>query len=172
MPRILHKQQIEIKNCSHYEKYEWCHTPQLKVHHPSIIIWKWGIHYVSLSTIFNLLHSNTNWDLIKKHLYNQGSHYEKYRWFPLHMQGRKPSRATTKSTLFAVSKDEWNTNEDTGWCMKNALYVLRYAYQMYILDWSDVENWKNQARSVSCYRVMLVWRHQLGSQSVTKNSVK
>ena len=35
----------------------------------------------------------------------------------------KPSRATTKSTLFAVSKDEW----DTGKSMKNALYILRYA---------------------------------------------
>jgi len=26
----------------------------------------------------------------------------------------KPSHATTKSTLFAVSKDECNTKEDTG----------------------------------------------------------
>ena len=39
----------------------------------------------------------------------------------------KPSRATTKSTLFAVSKDEWDTKEDTGKSMKNALCVLRYA---------------------------------------------
>ena len=39
----------------------------------------------------------------------------------------KPSRATTKSTLFAVSKDEWDTKEDTGTSMKNALYVLQYA---------------------------------------------
>ena len=38
----------------------------------------------------------------------------------------KPSRATTKSTLFAVSKDEWDTKEDTGKSMKNALYVLWY----------------------------------------------
>ena len=36
----------------------------------------------------------------------------------------KPSCATTKLTLFAVSKDEWDTKEDTG---KYALYVLRYA---------------------------------------------
>ena len=34
----------------------------------------------------------------------------------------KPSRATTISTLFAVSKDEWDTKEDTGKCTKNALY--------------------------------------------------
>ena len=33
----------------------------------------------------------------------------------------KPSRATAKSTLFAVSKDEWDTKEDTGKSMKNAL---------------------------------------------------
>ena len=43
-----------------------------------------------------------------------------------HYEG-KPSRATTKSTLFAVSKDERDTKEDTGKSMKNALFVLRYA---------------------------------------------
>ena len=32
-----------------------------------------------------------------------------------------------KSTLFAVSKDEWDTKEDTGMSMKKALHVLRYA---------------------------------------------
>ena len=39
----------------------------------------------------------------------------------------KPSRAIGKLTLFAVSKDEWDTKEDTGKSMNNALYVLRYA---------------------------------------------
>ena len=41
----------------------------------------------------------------------------------------KPSCATAKSTLFAVSKDKWKTKEDTGKStgksMKNALYVLQ-----------------------------------------------
>ena len=40
---------------------------------------------------------------------------------------RKPSCATTKSTLYAVSKDEWDTKEDTGKSIKNALYVLQFA---------------------------------------------
>ena len=39
----------------------------------------------------------------------------------------KPSRATAKSTLFAVSKDEYDTKEDTGKCMKNSLYMPWYA---------------------------------------------
>ena len=43
-----------------------------------------------------------------------------------HYKG-KPSHATAKSTPFAVSKDEWDTKEDSGKFMKNALYVLRYA---------------------------------------------
>ena len=43
-----------------------------------------------------------------------------------HFEGN-PSRATAKSTPFAVSKDEWHTKEDTGKSMKNALYVLWYA---------------------------------------------
>ena len=44
----------------------------------------------------------------------------------LYYEGKLP-RVTTKSTPFAVSKDEWNTKEDTGKPMKNALYILWYA---------------------------------------------
>ena len=51
---------------------------------------------------------------------------------------RKSSRATTKSTPFAVSKDEWDTKEDTGNYMKNALYVLRYA-KRYLSGRSNAE---------------------------------
>ena len=40
---------------------------------------------------------------------------------------RKPSCATSISTLFAVSKDEWDTKEVTGKSMKNAMHVLWYA---------------------------------------------
>ena len=50
----------------------------------------------------------------------------------------KPSRATAKSTPFPVSKDEWDTKEDTGKSMKNALYVLRYA-KRHLSGRSDVE---------------------------------
>ena len=39
----------------------------------------------------------------------------------------KPSSACAKSTPFPISKDEWDTKEDTGKSMKNALYVLWYA---------------------------------------------
>jgi len=38
----------------------------------------------------------------------------------------KLSRATTKSTLFTVSKDEWNTKQDTGKSLKNAMDVLSH----------------------------------------------
>ena len=50
----------------------------------------------------------------------------------------KPSHATTELILFAVSKDDWDTKEDTGKSMKNALYVLRYA-KRHLSGQSDVE---------------------------------
>ena len=50
----------------------------------------------------------------------------------------KPSRAIAKLTLFAVSKDEWDTKEDTGKSMKNVLYVLRYA-KRHLSGQSNVE---------------------------------
>ena len=56
----------------------------------------------------------------------------------------KPSRATAKSTLFAVSKDEWDIKEDTGKSMKNALYVLRYA-KRHLLGQSDIKQWKKSS---------------------------
>ena len=86
---------------------------------------KSSIHCASLSAVFNPLHSSMNQELFKKHLCYQNSHYDKYGRFPL--REGKPSRAIAKSTLFAVSKDERDTKEDTGKSMKNALYVLRYA---------------------------------------------
>ena len=43
-----------------------------------------------------------------------------------------------QSTLFAVSKDEWDTKEDTGKSMKNALYVLQYA-KKHLSGRSDIE---------------------------------
>ena len=60
-----------------------------------------------------------------------------------HYEG-KPSCATTKWTLLTVSKDEWEPKDDTGKPMKNAL------------SQSDIEQRKNQARSLSHYRVTFV----------------
>ena len=50
----------------------------------------------------------------------------------------KQSRTRAKSTHFPVSKDEWDTKEDTGKSMKNVLYVLRYA-KRHLSGRSDVE---------------------------------
>ena len=79
--------------------------------------------------MFSPLHNIMNQELFKKHLRNQSSHYEKYGRFPLLRE------AITKSTPFAVSKDEWDTKE------KNALYVLLYA-KRHVSSWSDVKQFK------------------------------
>ena len=71
-----------------------------------------------------------------------------------HYEGKQLC-ATTKSTPFAVRKDEWNTKEDTGKSMKNALYVLQYA-KRHVSSWSNIEQRKNQAHSLSRHRVTLV----------------
>ena len=62
-----------------------------------------------------------NQELFKKDLCNQSSLYKKIRKISVY-EG-KPSRANTKSTCFAVRKDEWDTTQRR--IMKNALYVLR-----------------------------------------------
>ena len=54
-----------------------------------------------------------------------------------HYKG-KPSHATAELTLFTVSKDEWDTKDDTGKSMKNVLYVLQYA-ERHLSGRSNVE---------------------------------
>ena len=82
------------------------------------------IHYASLSAIFNLLHHITiknrsqSTSAIKVATINNMDDF--------HYEG-KLSYATTKSTPFAVSKDKWDTEEDTGKSMKNVFYILWYA---------------------------------------------
>jgi len=110
------------------------------VPHAPVIVWNWSIHCPSLSAMFYSLHSSTNQELFKKHLCSKCSHYEKYGRFLVTQ--RKLSCATTRLTLFTVSKDEWNTKEDTGKSMKNALHILWYT-KRHLSGWSDVIQWKN-----------------------------
>jgi len=79
---------------SHHEKYNGAMRPNyhLKLRYP----------LPSLSAMSNSLCSSTNQELFEKHLCNQDSHVTQ----------SKPSHA---STLFTVSKDEWNMKEDTGY---------------------------------------------------------
>ena len=65
---------------------------------------------------------------------------------------RKPSRPTT--TLFTVSKDEWNTKEDTGWSMKNASYILRYT-KRHIFGWSDIKQEKIKLVALAIIKLCL-----------------
>ena len=115
--------------------------------------------------MFDSLLSTTSQEVFKKYLCNRICHYEKSGLF--FVTQRKPSRATTClfKPLLTVSKDEWNIKEGTGKSLKNALHVLQYAKRHHS-GWSNVEQWKNQAGSLSRYRVTLVWRHQLVSQFV------
>ena len=75
--------------------------------------------YALLLAMFKLLYSSTNQKLFEKH---QNGAYGKHG----QLKGN-PSHATTRSTPYFVSKNEWNTKEGTGKSMKKALYVLWFA---------------------------------------------
>jgi len=151
-----HYTAVWIKNCSKSTfvikvatmKIQWCHMPQLSS--------ETEVPISLLSAMFNSLHSSMNLELFEKYLCNQDSYFEIYGQFLL----RKGSHhVQPPNQHFTVSKDEWNTKEDTGKSLKNALDALWYA-KRHLSGWSDVEQWKNQAHSP---RVTLIWRHQAGS---------
>ena len=104
----------------------------------------WSIHYPSLSAMFDSLHSSTNQELLEKHICNKSSHYEKY--------AKEAIMCNHQINAFHcqqdISKDKWNTKENTGKSLKNVLHILRYA-KRHLSGWSDNEQWKNQAASLS-----------------------
>jgi len=106
--------------------------------------------------MFNLLHSSALFD---KLLCNESNHYEKYGQF----QGSH----TTKSTLFTICKDEWDTKEDAGKSMKNVQYCTVVG-QKAPLRLKQHQTVKNQAHSLSHCWVMLVWRHQSVRQIISQ----
>jgi len=75
------------------------------------------------SVIFNPLYSSTNQQLLEKHHCNTRM---------ISVTKRSHHMPTTKSTLFAVSKDEWDAKEDTDKSTKNALCALQYAKRHFL----------------------------------------
>jgi len=60
-----------------------------------------------------------NQQLFKKNFFNQSSR-------TISVTNGSHHVPTTKSTLFVVNKDEWDTKEGRGKSTKNALHVQRY----------------------------------------------
>jgi len=113
------------------------HTASKQSHHaPHLRIYRLK-EDASLRVMFNPLCSSMNQQLFKKNFCNQNSHYENYGRFNgshhvptntlyINENNNNNNNNTTKSTLFVVSKDEWDTKEGPGSSMKNALYVQRH----------------------------------------------
>ena len=70
-----------------------------------------------------------------------------------HYEG-KPTHAITRSKLFAVSKDELDTKEDTGKSILNALYVLRYT-KRHLSGQSDINSEKIKPIALAVIKLRL-----------------
>ena len=124
--RSISNQELRIRKAplqsTHTKRKKWCRTPQLVyINYPlksevsiTLLSPLCSTHYTAVQ-IKNCLKSTS---AIKIATMKNTDNF---------LCKGKPSRATAKSTLFAVSKDEWDTKEDTGKSLKNALYVLQYA---------------------------------------------
>ena len=101
---------------THIERTKWCRMPQLY----QLLSEKRSIHYSLLwATVCSIRYTAVR---IKNCLKSTSAikiatmkNMDDFRY-----KG-KPSRATTISTLFVVSEDKWDTKEDTGKSMKNAV---------------------------------------------------
>ena len=112
-----------------------------------VISEKWNIHYASSLAVFNLLHSSTNQKLFESTSVNQSSHNEKIWTISITKGGH---HVLLPNRLLLLAKI--NGAQDAGKFMKNTLYLLMYANR-HLAGWSDVRQWKNQARSLSHYQV-------------------
>ena len=80
---------------------------------------------------------------------------------------KTPSPTTTKLTFFfTISKDEWNTRENTGKSLNSALSLLWYA-KRHLLGWSDVKQQKIKSKALTIIELRLQLSEGI-SQSVTR----
>jgi len=113
------------------------------------IVWK---EDASLPAMLNLLCRSTNQQLFK-------------RTFVIKVATMKIMDDLMEAITCLPLNRRWTKMNGTQRrAMKNALYVQRYG-KRHLSGWSDVEQQKNQARSLSHCWVMRVWRHQVVSYS-------
>ena len=75
--------------------------------------------------MFSPLRNITNEETLGKGHLQSISHNGKFKLFPPNV-GKPSHEHYCESTPFAVSKEKWDTKEDTGKSMKHALYALQY----------------------------------------------
>ena len=85
------------------------------------------------------------------------------------MKGSPAWRATTKLTLFVVSKDEWDTKEDIGKSMKNALYCTYCSMPKGTSQAKAKSNSEKITPVVSSYACLKASVSQLLTQSVSQS---
>ena len=124
--------------CSHHENIMMLCAPshRMKLKYPWL---PFSVSYVWLVT--QQYESRAVW----KASLNYGS-----RWKILVTQ-RKSSHTTTKSMLFTVRKDEWNTKEDTEECIACTAVCQKVSLRL-----KRHRTVKNQSCSLSHYQVTLV----------------
>jgi len=129
---VSYAQKHLCNQSSHYEKCKWSCTSQTQVLHPSVIVcqtvcvgvaktpphkqsgtqdYNYPLKREASIKSFQLI---TNQDLVEKHLCNDKVVTMKNMDdFHYACKGTHHMQPMTKSTLFVVGKDEWNTKEDT-----------------------------------------------------------
>ena len=150
---------VRIKNCSKSLSVIKVATRKStdSAAHPSYHLKLKYIHFPSLSAMFNSIHSSTNQEMFEKHLCNQGSHYGKYRWFPL-LKGS--CHVQPPNQCFSLSAKMNGTQRRT---LVNLWRMLCTNGSM-PKGTSSAEVTSNSEKiQPIALAVTLVWRHQAGS---------
>jgi len=135
--------------CSQYENNGRCHSPQLY-----LLLSESEASIVNYC-ILNLLHSQRSTSVIKVATLKNANDFR---------YTKKPLHATSKVTLFTVSKDEWRTLVSL-WKMH-----CTYCGMPKGTSWAEAMLNSENIKSVAL-AIIKLWRHQSGSQSV-ENSTK
>jgi len=158
---------VWTKNCSkkdpcnqssHYEIYGWCRIPHhLKVKHPTV--------YISLPTMFNLLHSSMNHESLEKVPCSQCTHYKMWTISVL-CKGSHHTLATVLPNLLFAKMNSIQSRI----LISPALYILQYS-KRYHSGWSDIKQWKKWVYTFSPSQIISVWTCQVVSNySVSRKS--
>jgi len=134
---------------SHYEKYDGTTRPSYCL----------KLKYL-LPFSVSLLHSSTNQEVLEKHLCSKSSHYENTENFLLRKGNHHVQPPNQRFSLSAKMNGTQKRTLVSPWRMH-----CTYCGMPKGTSWDEatLNSEKNQAHSLGCYWVTLVWRHQAGS---------
>jgi len=152
---------VWIKNCLKNTSFKVATMKNMMVPHAPVIVWNCPISLLCqlCSTCYTAIQINS---CLKSTFVIKIATMKKYGRFAWNDFRYAKEVITCNHQINAIHcQQRWMEHKGGLWQVPEECIGRTAVCQRHLSGWNEIEQWKNQAHSLNCYWVMLVWRHQL-----------